>query len=125
MLPATCIEVSVIVPVYNGERHLAEAIRSILEQDYCPLELILRGGHAARFPGMVCPGDRHPVERFRGAGGIGGTAGQRRQCRPEVSRTAAAAVFEHPAVDTEATPGPAPGRRVRRVVWAIRFRSNS
>lgn len=31
MLPATCIEVSVIVPVYNGERHLAEAIRSILE----------------------------------------------------------------------------------------------
>jgi glycosyltransferase involved in cell wall biosynthesis len=33
--------VSVIVPVHNGERFLAPALRSILNQDYRPLELIV------------------------------------------------------------------------------------
>jgi glycosyltransferase involved in cell wall biosynthesis len=33
--------VSVIVPVFNGERYLAEAIESVLEQDYPDLELIV------------------------------------------------------------------------------------
>lgn len=33
--------VSVIIPVYNGEAFLAEAIQSILKQDYQPLEIII------------------------------------------------------------------------------------
>jgi glycosyltransferase involved in cell wall biosynthesis len=33
--------VSVIIPVKDGERFLAEAIKSVLEQDYSPLEIIL------------------------------------------------------------------------------------
>ena len=33
--------VSVVVPVYNGERYLASALKSILEQDYRPLEVIV------------------------------------------------------------------------------------
>ena len=33
--------VSVIIPVHNGERFLAEAVRSVLEQDYEPLEIII------------------------------------------------------------------------------------
>lgn len=33
--------VSVIIPVHNGERFLAEAISSILDQNYAPLEMIV------------------------------------------------------------------------------------
>lgn len=33
--------VSVIVPVYNGERYLALALKSIFEQDYTPFEVIV------------------------------------------------------------------------------------
>src|SRR3982074_3555445 len=33
--------VSVIVPVYNGERFLAETLQSIINQQYRPLELIV------------------------------------------------------------------------------------
>jgi len=33
--------ISVVLPVYNCERHLAEAIRSVLEQSYEPLELLV------------------------------------------------------------------------------------
>ena len=33
--------VSAIIPVYNGERFLAEAIESILSQSYHPIELIV------------------------------------------------------------------------------------
>lgn len=33
--------VSVIVPVYNGARHLAEALGSIVAQDYDPIEIIV------------------------------------------------------------------------------------
>jgi glycosyltransferase involved in cell wall biosynthesis len=38
--------VSVIVPVRNGERFLASAITSILNQDYRPLEIIVVDGHS-------------------------------------------------------------------------------
>jgi glycosyltransferase involved in cell wall biosynthesis len=33
--------VSVIIPVYNGEKYLGEAVQSVLEQDYRPLEIIV------------------------------------------------------------------------------------
>lgn len=38
--------VSVIIPVKNGERFLAEAINSVLEQDYRPLEIIVVDGRS-------------------------------------------------------------------------------
>ena len=33
--------ISVIVPVYNGEKYLAEAVKSVSDQGYSPLELII------------------------------------------------------------------------------------
>jgi len=33
--------VSLIIPVYNGERYLAEALESVSVQDYAPLEIIV------------------------------------------------------------------------------------
>jgi glycosyltransferase involved in cell wall biosynthesis len=52
--------ISVVIPVYNCERYLGEAIRSVLSQDYCPLELIVvddgstddSAAVAGRFPGV-------------------------------------------------------------------------
>ena len=35
------IQISVIIPVYNGERYLAEAIQSVLDQNYPSLEVIV------------------------------------------------------------------------------------
>lgn len=34
-------KISVIIPVFNGERFIAEAIQSVLSQDYEPLEIIV------------------------------------------------------------------------------------
>ncbi|MDQ6624161.1 MAG: glycosyltransferase family 2 protein, partial [Verrucomicrobiota bacterium] len=33
--------VSVIIPVFNGERYLAEAIESVRAQDYAPMEILV------------------------------------------------------------------------------------
>ena len=35
------LSVSAIIPVFNGERFLAEAIESVLSQEYRPLEIIV------------------------------------------------------------------------------------
>lgn len=34
-------KISVIIPVFNGERFIAEAIQSVLDQDYDPLEILV------------------------------------------------------------------------------------
>ena len=33
--------VSVVIPVFNGERFLREAVQSVLDQDYSPIEIII------------------------------------------------------------------------------------
>lgn len=33
--------ISVVIPVYNGERYVAEAVRSVLDQEYRPLEVLV------------------------------------------------------------------------------------
>jgi glycosyltransferase involved in cell wall biosynthesis len=33
--------VSVVIPVFNGERFLREAVQSVIDQDYAPLEIII------------------------------------------------------------------------------------
>jgi glycosyltransferase involved in cell wall biosynthesis len=38
---ASSPEISVVVPVYNGERYLAESIRSVLDQGHAALELLV------------------------------------------------------------------------------------
>ncbi len=54
--------ISVIVPVYNGARYLAEAIESVIAQDYTPLEIIVASDGstdespmiARSFPDVTC-----------------------------------------------------------------------
>ena len=41
--------VSVIIPVYNGERYLGEAIECVLAQDYRPIVAVIRGAKNAAF----------------------------------------------------------------------------
>jgi glycosyltransferase involved in cell wall biosynthesis len=38
--------VIIIIPVKNSERFLASAIKSVLEQDYRPIEIIVVGGQS-------------------------------------------------------------------------------
>ena len=40
-MPEDLISVSIIIPVYNGEKYLSEAIESILIQSYKPFEIII------------------------------------------------------------------------------------
>ncbi len=49
-------KVSVIVPVYNSERYMAECIESILNQTYSDLELILIDDGSADRSGTICDG---------------------------------------------------------------------
>jgi len=48
--------VSVIMPVKNGERFLAQAIQSVLQQDYHPFELIVVDGQSMDGTGQILQG---------------------------------------------------------------------
>ena len=39
--PRSCIRVSVVIPCYNGERYLADTIRSVMRQEVGPTEIIV------------------------------------------------------------------------------------
>jgi glycosyltransferase involved in cell wall biosynthesis len=59
--------VSVIVPVKNGERFLASAINSVLEQDYRPLEIIVVDGSSTDNTAKIARSFKH-VRSFRQSG---------------------------------------------------------
>lgn len=56
--------VSVILPVYNGERLLAESIRSVLRQDYRPVELIIVDDGSVDATARVAAGFSDSVRYF-------------------------------------------------------------
>lgn len=51
--------VSVIIPVKNGERFLASAINSVLEQDYRPLEIIVVDGSSTDSTAKIAKSFKH------------------------------------------------------------------
>lgn len=65
--------VSTIIPVYNGERYLAEAIESVLDQTYHPIEIIVvddgsTDGSADVAKGFADPQVRYYYQPNRGLG---------------------------------------------------------
>lgn len=46
--------ISVIVPVYNVEKYLDKCIRSITEQSYCNIEILLIDDGSTDSSGMIC-----------------------------------------------------------------------
>ncbi len=57
--------VSVIIPVYNVEKYLAECIDSVLAQDYTELEIILVDDGATDSSGTICDEYAKKDERIR------------------------------------------------------------
>lgn len=55
--------VSVIIPIYNSEKHLEECIQSILEQDFHDFELLLINDGSLDSSGEVC--DRYAASDLR------------------------------------------------------------
>jgi glycosyltransferase involved in cell wall biosynthesis len=66
----SALDISCIVPVYNGERFLAEALDSILVQSHPPFEIIvIDDGSTDGTPGVVANyGERVRYERQENAG---------------------------------------------------------
>ena len=46
--------ISVVVPVYNGERYLRECLDSILNQTFSDIELVLVDDGSSDLSGLIC-----------------------------------------------------------------------
>lgn len=57
--------VSVIVPVYNGEKYLRQCVESIIKQDYDNLEIILINDGSKDGSALLCEQLRHEDSRIR------------------------------------------------------------
>lgn len=58
-------QISVIVPVYNGERYLHECIESILNQSFTDFELILVDDGSLDKSGQICDEYAKKDQRIR------------------------------------------------------------
>lgn len=57
--------ISVILPVYNGAAHIAEAIDSVLAQQHRPLEILVVDDGSADESAVIAAGYGEPVRCFR------------------------------------------------------------
>ena len=57
--------ISVIVPVYNVEPYLRKCVRSICEQDYSNLEIVLVNDGSTDFSGNICDELREKDSRIK------------------------------------------------------------
>ena len=57
--------VSVIVPVYNGEKYLRKCIESIINQTYANIEIILINDGSTDNSGVMCDSYAHSDNRIR------------------------------------------------------------
>ena len=46
--------VSIVVPVYNGERYIDDCMKRLLEQTYAPLEILLVDDGSGDGSGVIC-----------------------------------------------------------------------
>ncbi|HEM2829153.1 TPA: glycosyltransferase family 2 protein, partial [Streptococcus suis] len=58
-------KVSVIVPVYNGEKHLRQCVESIMAQDYKNLEILLINDGSKDGSALICEQLKHQDSRVR------------------------------------------------------------
>lgn len=57
--------VSIIVPIYNAEKHLARCIDSILNQEYTDFELLLVNDGSTDSCGSICDSYAEQDSRIR------------------------------------------------------------
>ncbi|MFD0845893.1 glycosyltransferase family 2 protein [Streptococcus saliviloxodontae] len=57
--------VSVIIPVYNGEKYLRQCVESVLKQTYSQLEIIIINDGSKDKTALICEQLRHQDERIR------------------------------------------------------------
>lgn len=66
--------VSVVIPVYNDERYLAEAVQSVLDQEYGPLEVLVIDDGSTDGSGRVARSFGPPVQyHYREHAGLAAT----------------------------------------------------